>query len=202
MSLSSLLGRKRGPTIGGIQIDVSVRETHSTAKEISDSPVEVGSDITDHVKKRPDEVTIEGVLSNRPSSLIDLAEQETTGETAEKRYADLLDLVANADTFELVTGLRVYENMVFTAFSVDRDNSTGEVIRFRATMREVEFAKSETVDVVPNEQDTGKPEPTVDRGPKPKTPAPPAAAADAGSTLSKLLGGKSGASSIAGFVNP
>jgi hypothetical protein len=201
MALSALLGRKNGPVIGGVQVDVSLRETHSSTKTISDSPVEVGSDISDHVKKSPDEVSIDGVLSDLPSSLISLAEQEISGNTAEKRYAELLDLVSNADSFELVTGLRVYSNMVFTAFSVDRDNSSGGVIRFKATMREIEFAQSETVEVQPNEVDAGKVEPTTDRGTKPKTPAPPAAAAKSSSVLSDLTGGRQGASSVAGFLN-
>lgn len=199
MSIGTLLGRGVGPTIGGIQIDVSIRETHATAKEISDSPIELGSDISDHIQKKPDEVQLDGMLSNLPSSLIDRGELESTGNTAEKRYAELLALVDNNEVFELVTGLRVYQNMVFTAFAVDRDNSTGEVIRFRATMREIQFARSETVEVRPTT--SGMAEPTTDRGAKPKTPAPPAAAQSAQSTLSKVLGGKAGASDIAGFLN-
>jgi len=201
MTLSALLGRKNGPVIGGVQIDVSLRETHSVTKTISDSPVEVGSDISDHVKKSPDEVSLDGMLSNLPSSLIARAELETSGDTAEKRYADLLDLVNNADSFELITGLRVYSNMVFTSFAVERDNTSGEVIRFKATMREIEFAQSETVEVAPSEVDSGKVEPTTDRGTKPKKPAPPAAAAKSSSVLSDLTGGKAGASSVANFLN-
>lgn len=199
MVLSAILGRKSGPTIGGIQVDVSIRESHDTANEISESPIEVGSDIADHVKKRPDEFSMTGVLSNIPSSAIARAELETTGNTAEKRYAELQDLVNNKETFEVITGLRVYTNMVFTQFGVDRDNRTGEIIQFRATMREIEFAQSETVTVVPNDADRGKPEPQTDRGQKPKKPAPPAAAGTARSTLSRLTGGSEGASSIASF---
>ena len=70
MGLSTLFGRNLGPMIGGIQVDVSIRETHSTSREISENPIEVGSDIADHVKKKPDEVSLEGVLSNLPSSLL------------------------------------------------------------------------------------------------------------------------------------
>lgn len=200
MTLAALIGRARGPRIGGVQVDVSLRESHTSRREISDSPVEAGSDVTDHTKVLPDEVSIEGVLSDTPTSITDRIRLLATGKTAQQRYRDLLELKDNAETFELITGLRSYTNMVLATLRINRSVSTGESITFNATMREIEFAESAAVTVVSVPADAPKTAPPVDRGPKPKTPAPQAAAEQSSSTLSNLTGGKQGAQGFAEAV--
>lgn len=203
MGLATLLGASTGPTIGDIQIDVSVRETHRSSATVSEVPIELGSDVAEHRRKLPDEVSLEGVLSNLPTNLIDRTALELSGETAEKRYQDLLDLVANADTFELITGLRTYPDMVFLSFEVDRDQTTGEIVRFRAVMRQLEFAEPEeasTGPTVPDEADAAKVDPTTDTGAKATTPAPDAVVEPAQGTLENLVGGAQGATGFASKV--
>ena len=182
MSLATILGAARGPTIAGVQIDVSVRETHRSTAEVSDAAIETGSETSDHRRRRPNEVALEGIVSNRPTNLIDLA----TLDSAQDRYRELILLHENNDMFELVTGLRVYQNMMFTSFEVTRDQTTGEIVAFAATMKEVLFARSETVQ--PNVTDAPKAASTTDAGPKATPPAPPAAAAAVESSASKLDG--------------
>ncbi len=187
MSLATLLGKKGGPVIAGIQIDVSVRETHRKANEVTDHAVELGSDISDHVRRLPDEVTIEGVISNLPTNLIDRVALETSGNDVAKRYDDLIRVVEFADTFELITGLDTYVDMTFVRFEVDRDEKTGEIVKFRADMKQLRFATSEVVPVIANEVDAPKAANTTDAGPKKPTPAPPAAASGMSSRASKLF---------------
>lgn len=199
MGLATLLGASKGPIIGGVQIDVSVRETHRSSSEVTDHAIELGADISDHVRRLPDEVTLEGIVSDLPTNLLELGGIELSGETAQKRYDDLIRIVEFADTFDLITGLRTYSDMVFTRFEVDRDETTGKIIRFRADMKQLRFATSEEVAViVADETDTPKAAPETDVGPKKPPPASPAAATGMVSTL-KTLGSKASASSFGQF---
>jgi len=52
--------------IASIWIDVSIREQHNWGAEATRHPVESGADITDHVRLLPDELVIEGVVTNQP----------------------------------------------------------------------------------------------------------------------------------------
>lgn len=55
--------------IGDIWIDVSVRESHEVSAEVSTHPVEVGSNIADHIRPEPRTITIDGLVTNHPLEL-------------------------------------------------------------------------------------------------------------------------------------
>lgn len=55
--------------IADIWIDVSVREQHNLTAEKTRFPIEDGSDITDHVRIMPQQLVIEGVVTNQPIEL-------------------------------------------------------------------------------------------------------------------------------------
>jgi hypothetical protein len=183
MGIASLLGAFKGPLIGTVQIDVSVRETHRTTAEVSENALETGSDVADHRRVLPAELSMDGVISERPTDLIELVTQESL----DGRYLGLQSLVDNADTFTVVTGLRVYKDMVFTLFEVSRDQTTGKIIRFNSTLRQLEFANTDPaqVVVVANDEDAPKAKPKTDTGPKATTPAAASTTANVTSTLSK-----------------
>lgn len=56
----------RHARIGDIWIDVSIREQHDYAAEVSEHPVERGSAIADHVRPLPRTIEIEGLVTNHP----------------------------------------------------------------------------------------------------------------------------------------
>lgn len=65
--------------IASIWIDVSIREQHNSQAEVTRFPVEDGSDITDHVMLLPDQIVIEGLVTNHP---LELPGSHTDGATA------------------------------------------------------------------------------------------------------------------------
>jgi hypothetical protein len=90
----------------------------------------------------------------------------------------------------VTTGLQVYDSMVLTSLTIPRETSTGVAVRFRAVLKEIRFANSETIpvaDLIPKAQ------PVQNRGPKATPEArPETAAASRGqlqSTLSKIFEG-------------
>lgn len=56
-------------TIGTIWIDVSLSETHTLTAEVSEHPVEDGSNISDNVRPAPRTVQLEGLVTNHPTEL-------------------------------------------------------------------------------------------------------------------------------------
>lgn len=52
-----------------IELDASVREQHDTTAQVTEHPVERGSNIADHIRAEPRRLTIEGVISNTPTFL-------------------------------------------------------------------------------------------------------------------------------------
>lgn len=55
--------------IASIWIDISVREQHNNSAEATKYPVEEGADITDHVRLMPNQIVMEGEVTNQPFEL-------------------------------------------------------------------------------------------------------------------------------------
>jgi len=53
-------------TIGPIWIDVSISEKHGLTADVSDHPVERGTNVVDHIRPTPRTVQIEGFVTNHP----------------------------------------------------------------------------------------------------------------------------------------
>lgn len=49
--------------------------------------------------------------------------------------------------FTVVTGLNVYENMVITSLTINRDNKSGRSFNFTATLKKIRIVKSQVVDI-------------------------------------------------------
>jgi hypothetical protein len=57
-----------------------------------------------------------------------------------KAWQILTELKRSHIPFTVVTSLQTYQNMMFTSLSAVRDSQNSNVLRFSATMREVQFA--------------------------------------------------------------
>lgn len=72
--------------IASIWIDISLREQHNASAEATRHPVEDGVDITDHVRLAPDQLQIEGLVTNQP---IELPLSHVDGVTASESSLEL-----------------------------------------------------------------------------------------------------------------
>lgn len=66
---------------------------------------------------------------------------------AKDAYHFLRELQLQRQTFNVVTGLKLYRNMVLESLSVPREVSTGKAIRFTARMREIKIVSMELVKI-------------------------------------------------------
>lgn len=131
--------------IDGFEIDAALSEEHTFDSEVTEHPVEKGADISDHVRARPIEVTIDGVVSDTP---IGSLAQRRTGVPSSDAFARLMQIRDAREPITIQTSLKTFENMILQSLSAPRDSSTGDAFRFRASFIQVQLVTNERTTVV------------------------------------------------------
>lgn len=140
-------------TIGTFTIDAALKEVHDLDSEATQFPADDGADITDHTRKMPDRVQIEGIVSDTPlgraavaragvQALIDDGLIERTRPSADAREA-LEKIRDDGKPITITTSLRVYPNMFMDKLSFPRDAATGGALRFSASFHLVRVVKNQ-----------------------------------------------------------
>lgn len=191
-ALEVIFGGPRKMRVGLVNFDASVSETHTKRNSIPQHPVESGKNVSDHIRQEPDEITINGIVTDHPIIFLASIQAESpleddltpVNDRADLAYAELGRVMNDGELVEIVTTLRDYENMAITEFAVQRDAQNGNVMNATISAREVRIVTTETVEAP--EADNPANAPPVDAGNKPPTPA---GAGASGSVLLKLIGG-------------
>ncbi len=153
--LEVIFGVPKRAQIGVLTLDASLEETHTSASEVTEHPVEVGTNISDHIRRLPETLEINGVVTNHPLFLSpsDTAPSPIQGDNLGlsdrvKAAYDKLKQIHDAGTVvRVVTSLRDYTNMAITGFSVIRNALNGEVLNATISMREILTAKAEAPEI-------------------------------------------------------
>jgi hypothetical protein len=168
-------------SIAGIFPDVVISERHDDQLTISDHPVEAGVKISDHCYLEPAELVmlvgwspsstnqlgaITGGISDVVSAGLNGGLADVIGLLAGDKISDvyqqLLDLQAKREKFSVVTGKRVYDNMLLKSLRVTTDRETENVLMVEATFREIIIVSTQTATLPPltaqlNPADTASP---------------------------------------------
>lgn len=173
--VSFLLGGKSQTSIGSITVDVILRKVENNPADVTNSPVEDGSTISDFVINQPQTLRIRGKISDTPlGQPFNLRGQIFTGQInnsiSRQAYNDLLKLRNSKETFDIMTSRAIYTDMLFTDFNVIDDPNTGFAIEFIANCQQVLKAIARTIKV-PRDKVKGTPpnakdqqQSTVDKG--------------------------------------
>ncbi|VUS53724.1 phage baseplate protein [Klebsiella spallanzanii] len=150
MDILSTLFQQQTRKIGLIVPSVVISEKHSDTLEITEHPVEVGAAISDHAYRRPSEVVMQVGFAGG-GSLLDLLDTTSFGLSAglspREVYQNLLDLQNSRVPFDVVTGKRLYSNMLIRAMEVTTERSTENVLSSVLTLREVIITSTTTSQV-------------------------------------------------------
>lgn len=133
--------------IGELKLDASVQEDHTASARITTNPVEDGSVVADHVVLEPETLSIDGIITDDPITYhMRPGEPGAEGRSrAIDGYQLLLKLLEERQPLTVVTGLRVYRDMVLTRVSVPRQADTGAALRFTAELTRVRIVSSQVV---------------------------------------------------------
>lgn len=128
-------------TVGFVVFDATVREVHSQENQITDHPVESGSDITDHVIRRPERLQLQGIVSGTPINLV------SVGPLAEARpqaaFEELSRLRREGELVTVTTSLKIYPDMLIEALTVERSTGQGRALHFSLQLRQVNTVASQ-----------------------------------------------------------
>lgn len=131
--------------IDAMELDATVSEQHAGEVDVTEDQVEVGANIVDHARPKPEQLTIEGVVTNTPLA------PRVRALDPEIAYAKLREIKDKTKLVSIITPLRTYDNMLMTSLSVPRDRRTGDALRFTASFREVRFATSKVTATIVSE---------------------------------------------------
>lgn len=158
--LFSLSGALRTrPQIASIKLDASLSESHSYTSTITDSPLEDGSVVSDHIIDAPFVLSITGSITNVPSlgigtltlpavtavaTVVSIFKKKNKIKDAEEEFRNLRKTKV---PFSVITGLRRYKNMVLESFTFNRDASIGDALEFTATIRQIDIVSTKIITI-------------------------------------------------------
>lgn len=132
MVLSLLYGKKYAKgKVGSVELDVTIREDHRYSSRVTTYPIEDGSTLSDHIINEPTVLVLEGIVTDTPLGFLSLFNRSVDA------FNRLIQIHQNRQLVTVVTGLKVYPNMVITVLNVPREVRTGQSLRFTIEMQEV-----------------------------------------------------------------
>ncbi len=139
-------------TIGSIKADVTFEERHEDSLTITDHPVEQGASITDHAYLNP--VTVEIKVGFKPQTGLLAAASSLFSSGGvpylNQVYQNVLALQKNRVLNVIMTGKRLYTNMLIERVSCVTDRDTENVLRLTISCRQVIIVQTQAVTFAPN----------------------------------------------------
>lgn len=144
-------------SIGGIELDAVISESHSNRVRVTKNPIELGADITDHAIIEPKSIRILAQVSDSPlgaaalGQIVDLISGLFGTSTTENitrsnaAYNAMVQLMEQREPIEVQTKLLLYSNMIITSLSVIQDKDSSNVTLMDITLEEVFITESKSV---------------------------------------------------------
>lgn len=137
MVLSLLFGKKYAKsTVGGVTLDATISEDHEFNSRVTNFPVEDGSIISDHIIKEPETLQITGIVTDTPLAILAAFNRSIDA------FNRLIQIYENRERISVVTGIRVYTDMVMTSLQVPRNVQTGQSLTFVIELQKIFLDRS------------------------------------------------------------
>lgn len=132
--------------IDTLEVDCVLTESFQADCDVTEHPVESGSNISDHIRPKPISFTLTGVVSNSPIDEQRARAQRTGGGTgyAQKAADKLVDIRRNAKLITVTTKDRIYPSMAMLSLAFPKDNRTGDALVFTAQFKQIRVVENKT----------------------------------------------------------
>jgi len=166
----------QNPTGTVIQLDASLKETHSRSSTATKFPIENGNNISDHIIISPVSLSIDGIISDTPiGGLKGLITEAATTLTSAlvppvglaalaggvalfsalsgskspsvQAYLQLLQLQENAMPFDVLTTLYRYNNMWIEDLSAPREVENGNALIFTVKLSQLLIVAPQSINI-------------------------------------------------------
>lgn len=146
MVLSILFGKKYAQsTIGGVVLDATLTEDHQYNARVTNYPVENGKIISDHIINEPETVQITGIVTDTPLAILSSFNRSINA------FNRLIQIHNNRERVTVVTGIKVYTDMVMTSLQVPRNVQTGQSLTFIIDLQKIYLDSSVKLSLDPND---------------------------------------------------
>lgn len=130
---------------------ITVEESHHDEMEIVDHPIEQGAPITDHAFKKPSELTltigwtgaqlfVDGIVNKN-------TDQQAYLNALSTIYGQLLNGQASRTLYTVVTGKRIYSQMLIKSLATQSDKEHENILMITVHMRQILLAFAQDVSV-------------------------------------------------------
>lgn len=140
-----------------LELDVTITERHDPQADVTEEPVEEGSNVTDSVRKKAQALQLRVMVADAYKK----GGQLTVEQGRAKKIADQFEqLQLNGTRLRVeISSTRtsfgkVYENMVIVGSPFSRDKDTGSSLQFDLSLREIRVVSSQVVPVQKAKKDT------------------------------------------------
>lgn len=132
MALSLLFGKKYARTsISSVVLDAVLSEEHVYNSRVTNYPIEDGRIISDHIINEPDTLQITGIVSDTPLSILAPFNRSINA------FNTLIEIHNRKERITVVTGIKVYTDMVITSLQVPRNLQSGQSLTFVIDMQKI-----------------------------------------------------------------
>lgn len=121
-----------------IEVDVSESEDHNFPGDVSEIPIEDGSQVTDHITNLPINLALDLRFSDTPVSKFNpLKSLEAEEGRGRKTALKLIGWKLDKRQFIITTGLASYSNIALKSISIPRTAADGRSVLCRAVFAEI-----------------------------------------------------------------
>lgn len=139
-----------------IPLDARVGSTYRFSSDVTEFPVESGAMVSDHVHRRPDEISIEGMVSDTPVSELPTylglrgdGEFQPAGLRSQAAFDALFTVWRDALILTVVTEYLVFEDMIVRSFEIPRSPERGDAVWFSASLVKINTVETLTASLPP-----------------------------------------------------
>jgi hypothetical protein len=168
-----------------LEIDVCIKEKHKFPVDVTDHAVERGIAISDHARPKPEEITLEGMVTNNPTTT---GTTPRRADTARQFFHGLHD---HPRLVSVIMPSWKYTDMILTELEEERDAKTGDVFMINATFKHVRQVTNQVTTVATKQPKT---KPKTTNGAQTTFTPPAPKGTTAGITKFKTLTGSGGTS--------
>ena len=156
MSFENLFIRTQ-KSIGGIQLDAVISDSHVNEVSLTNNPVEFGAEITDNAVVQPKQINILAEVSDTPlgvaafGQIVDLVTGLFGSSTSENitrsnaAYNAVIQLQEEREPIQIQTKLKLYTDMIITKVTTIQDKDTSRIVRMSIDLQQVIITQSEIV---------------------------------------------------------
>lgn len=158
-------------SIGSIVAHVTIEEVGNDELQITEHPVELGANITDHAFKKPAELIVRcgwsnaslaGVIAGVKGLITALQGGDAFGsDYVSGVYNQLLALQESRIPFDVTTGKRLYTNMLMRSLGVTTDEHSEYTLMVTAVFKQVLIVQTQATTLPPRD-DQAQPESTAE----------------------------------------